>query len=90
MRRALLLPFLQNLIGYSVVATGFATAPSGTGSMLAMTLAGQLLKRFQSRVLIATGFGISAFSLWQMSGYTFDMSEGVVKWTNFRKASDSG
>jgi MFS transporter, DHA2 family, multidrug resistance protein len=81
--RALLPPFLQNLMGYSVVAAGLATAPSGAGSMLAMMLAGQLLKRVQSRVLIAAGFGISAFSLWQMSGYTFDMSEGVVMWTGF-------
>ncbi len=51
--------------------------------MLAMMPTGQLLKRVQSRVLIAAGFGISAFSLWQMSGYTFDMSEGVVMWTGF-------
>ncbi|CAH2785706.1 MAG: Inner-membrane proton/drug antiporter (MSF type) of tripartite multidrug efflux system [uncultured Paraburkholderia sp.] len=81
--RALLPPFLQNLLGYSVVAASLATAPSGAGSMLAMLLAGQLLKRFQSRVLIAAGFSILAFSLWQMQRYTFDMSEGVVMWTGF-------
>ena len=81
--RALLPPFLQSLMGYSVVAAGLATAPSGAGSMLAMLLAGQLARRVQSRVLIAVGFGISAFSLWQMSGFTFEMSEGVVMWTGF-------
>ena len=81
--RALLPPFLQDLMGYPVVAAGLATAPSGAGSMLAMMLAGQLAGRFQARALIGAGFAISAFSLWQMSGYTFEMSEGVVIWTGF-------
>ncbi len=55
-----------------------------------MMLAGQSLRRFQSHVLIAAGFGISAFSLWQMSGYTFDMSEGVVMWTDFLQSLGLG
>jgi DHA2 family multidrug resistance protein len=81
--RALLPPFLQDLMGYPVVAAGLATAPGGAGSMLAMMLAGQLAGRFQARALIGAGFAISAFSLWQMSGYTFEMSESVVVWTGF-------
>ncbi|WP_118182545.1 DHA2 family efflux MFS transporter permease subunit [Paraburkholderia phosphatilytica] len=81
--RALLPPFLQDLMGYSVVDAGFATAPGGAGSMLAMMMAGQLLGRFQARTLIAVGFSISAFSLWQMSGYTFEMSESTVIWSGF-------
>ncbi|HEY1610308.1 MAG TPA: DHA2 family efflux MFS transporter permease subunit [Paraburkholderia sp.] len=81
--RALLPPFLQDLLGYPVIAAGLATAPSGAGSMLAMLLAGQLAGRLQARVLIGAGFAISAFSLWQMSGYTFEMSESVVIWTGF-------
>lgn len=81
--RALLPPFLQDLMGYPVVAAGLATAPGGAGSMLAMMLAGQLAGRFQARALIGAGFAISAFSLWQMSGYTFEMSESVVIWTGF-------
>jgi DHA2 family multidrug resistance protein len=76
--RALLPPFLQNLMGYSVVATGLATAPAGAGSMLAMMLAGRLLGVFRARTLVAVGFGIAAFSLWQMSAYTLDINEGVV------------
>ena len=81
--RALLPPFLQDLMGYPVVAAGLATAPGGAGSMLAMMLAGQLAARIQARALIGAGFAISAFSLWQMSGYTFEMSESVVIWTGF-------
>ena len=81
--RALLPPFLQDLMGYSVVSTGLATAPSGAGSMLAMMLAGRLLGPFKARTLIAVGFGVAAFSLWQMSGYTLQMNEGVVMSSGF-------
>ena len=81
--RALLPPFLQDLMGYSVVDAGIATAPSGAGSMLAMLLAGQLLRLFQPKTLIAAGFAIAAVSLWQMSTYTLDIAPGLIMWNGF-------
>lgn len=81
--RALLPPLLQNLMQYSVVDAGLATAPSGAGSMLAMTLAGRLVGPLKARNLIASGFAIAAFSLWQMAGYNLYMGEGTVIWSGF-------
>jgi len=79
--RALLPPLLQNLMQYSVVATGLATAPSGAGTMITMMLAGRLVGPVNPRTLISAGFGIAAFSLWQMSGYSLYMSESTVIWS---------
>jgi len=76
--RALLPPFLQTLMGYSVLDAGLVTAPSGAGSMLAMMLAGRLVGRFKPRTLIALGFSVSALSLWQMSRFTLDMDSHLV------------
>lgn len=81
--RALLPPLLQDLMHYSVIDTGLATAPSGAGSMLAMMLAGRLVGPFQARTLIGMGFAIAAFSLWQMAGFNLDMGEGIVIWSGF-------
>ncbi|WP_454830302.1 DHA2 family efflux MFS transporter permease subunit [Paraburkholderia xenovorans] len=81
--RALLPPLLQNLMQYSVVDAGLATAPSGAGSMIAMTLAGRLVGPLKARNLIVAGFAIASFSLWQMAGYNLYMSESTVIWSGF-------
>lgn len=76
--RALLPPMLQNLMGYPVTTTGLVTAPSGLGTMFAMLLVGRLVGRIDTRLLLFTGFGISAIALWQMCGYTLVLSESDI------------
>jgi DHA2 family multidrug resistance protein len=76
--RALLPPMLQNLMGYPVTLTGLVTAPSGLGTMFAMMIVGRLVGRVDNRLMLFTGFGISAIALWQMSGYTLVLSESNI------------
>ena len=78
--RALLPPMLQTLMNYPVATTGLVTAPSGAGTMVAMLLAGRLLKRFDARFLLLCGFLISAFALWQMMHYTIVLSASDIVW----------
>lgn len=78
--RALLPPMLQNLMNYPVVATGLVTAPSGAGTMAAMLLAGRLIKRIDARLILLSGFTISALSLWQMMQYTMVLSVPDIVW----------
>lgn len=78
--RALLPPLLQTLMGYPVVTTGLVTGPSGIGTMISMMLAGRLIGRVDPRALIGLGFSLTALSLWQMSGYTFEMTESSIVW----------
>ena len=68
--RALLPPLLQNLLGYPVLTTGVVTAPSGLGTMVAMLFAGRMVSRMDPRIVIALGLALTAASLWQMAGYT--------------------
>ncbi|WP_205965244.1 DHA2 family efflux MFS transporter permease subunit [Paraburkholderia flava] len=78
--RALLPPMLQTLMGYPVATTGLVTAPSGAGTMIAMLLAGRLLKHIDARLMLFAGFVISAFALWQMMQYTIVLSESDIVW----------
>jgi DHA2 family multidrug resistance protein len=68
--RALLPPMLQTELDYPVVTTGLVTAPSGLGTMVSMLFAGRMVGRFDSRAIIALGYGLTALSLWQMANYT--------------------
>ena len=78
--RALTPPMLQSLMDYPVVAVGLVTAPSGMGTMFAMLVVGRLIGRVDLRALLFAGFAITAFSLWQMTGYTLVLSESDIVW----------
>jgi DHA2 family multidrug resistance protein len=70
---ALLPPFLQNLMGYPVVTTGFVLAPRGVGTMIAMLLVGRLSGKVDPRLMILAGLGLTAVSLWEMSQFTLQV-----------------
>jgi DHA2 family multidrug resistance protein len=78
--RALMPSMLQGLMGYPAALAGLVTAPSGLGTMLAMLVVGRLTGTIDFRVLLAAGFGITAFSLWQMAQYTLVLSQGDIIW----------
>jgi DHA2 family multidrug resistance protein len=71
---------LENLLGYPVATTGLVTAPSGIGTMLAMLIAGRIIGKVDLRLTLLAGFLISAFALWQMTGYSLDLSESDIVW----------
>ena len=70
---ALLPPFLQNLMGFPVLTTGYVLAPRGVGTMIAMLLVGRLIGRLDTRLLILLGLALTALSLQEMSGFTTDV-----------------
>src|SRR3954465_2791538 len=75
---ALLPPLLQNLFGYSVLDSGFLTAPRGLGTLASMMIAGRLTGRVDARILIFFGVACLAFSLWQMSGFDLMMGSRLI------------
>lgn len=75
---ALLPLFLQNLMGYPVITTGFVLAPCGTGMIVAMMIVGQLTGRVDVRTLFLAGLLLTAYSLWEMSGFTMEVSAWTI------------
>ena len=78
--RALTPPMLQTLMDYPVMSAGLLMAPSGVGTMISMLLVGRLVGKIDSRLLLLTGFCITAVSLWIMSGYTLVLSQSDILW----------
>lgn len=77
---ALLPPFLQSLVGYSVLDTGLILAPRGAGTMLGMIVVTRLMGRIDPRLIIATGGIFTCSSLWLMMDFTIDVSQSSVIW----------
>lgn len=78
--RALMPSMLQSLMNYPAALAGLVTAPSGLGTMMAMLVVGKLTGKVDFRLLLATGFAITAFSLWQMAQYTLVLSQSDIIW----------
>ena len=78
--RALTPSMLQGLMGYPAAIAGLVTAPSGLGTMVAMLVVGKLVGKVDVRYLLAVGFALTAYSLWQMSQYTLVLSKSNIVW----------
>jgi DHA2 family multidrug resistance protein len=87
---ALLPPLLQDLLNYPVVLTGLVTAPRGFGTLVAMLIVTPLMGKIDTRLIIAAGFGLTAFSLWQMTGFYLQMDTPLVVWSGLAQGLGTG
>ena len=80
---ALLSPYLQSLAGYSVTQTGLLMVPRGLGTMFAMLFAGRLTMKMDPRLLMTVGAIFLVWSLWEMTGWTPDVSSTTLSTVTF-------
>ena len=66
---ALLPIFLQTLLGYTAVLSGWVLSPGGVAVLCMMPVVAVLLKRFDTRWLIGLGFVFCGLGLLQMAGF---------------------
>jgi DHA2 family multidrug resistance protein len=71
-------PYLQDLMGYPVVTAGVIMGPRGVGTMAAMLIVGRLVGRVDTRLLLAAGLGLTAWSFYKMTGWTPDVSQETI------------
>ena len=87
---ALLPPMMENLLGYPVVTTGIVSVPRGIGSFISMFLAGQLVSRFDTRLILLTGLTISGVSYWMMSHFSLQMTSTPIMITGLMQGLGTG
>jgi len=71
-------PYLQNLMNYPVLTAGLVMGPRGIGTMVAMLVVGRLVARVDTRLLLAIGLGMTAWSFYVMTGWTPDVSQQTI------------
>ena len=79
----LLPPYLQTLMGYPVITTGFVLSPRGVGTMVSMITVGIITGKVDARYMILTGMGLTTFSLWEMTAFNLDVSTWTLIHTGF-------
>ncbi len=71
-------PYIQNLMNYPIVSAGLVMGPRGVGTMGAMLVVGKLIGRVDTRALLGTGLGLTAWSFYVMTGWTPDISQKTI------------
>jgi MFS transporter, DHA2 family, multidrug resistance protein len=71
-------PYLQELMDYPVVTAGLVMGPRGVGTMASMLIVGRLVGRADTRILLAIGLSLTAWSFHQMTAWTPDVSRQTI------------
>jgi DHA2 family multidrug resistance protein len=71
-------PYLQDLMNYPIVTAGLVLGPRGVGTMGAMLVVGKLIGKVDTRVLLGAGLGLTAWSFYEMTGWTPDVSQMTI------------
>ena len=87
---ALLPLFMQNLLGYSALHSGWASMPRGVGSLIAFLAVPWLVARFGARPVLTFGIFISAYALWQMGQFDLTMTAEPIMLAGFIQGLGTG
>ncbi len=87
---ALMTPYLQTLMGFPVVTAGIVLGPRGLGTMLCMFVVGRLIGRVGTRWLLLIGLGLTAWAMYDMTGWTPDVSQWTIVVTGFIQGAGLG
>jgi DHA2 family multidrug resistance protein len=72
--------FVQQLLGYNATRAGMVLMPGGFALMFMMPIAGRLVTRIQPKYLMATGLGITAFSMFYLTGFDTNVDFRHLAW----------
>jgi DHA2 family multidrug resistance protein len=75
---ALVTPFMQNLLNYPIQTAGFLLGTRGVGTLLTMMAAPRLMKMIEPRYLILCGLLITAGTLYEMTGWSLDVTPTTI------------
>jgi DHA2 family multidrug resistance protein len=87
---ALLTPYLQTLMGYPVVTAGIVMGPRGLGTMACMFLVGRLIGRIDTRLLLLIGLLLTAWAMYDMTGWNPNVSQWTIAVTGFIQGAGLG
>ena len=87
---SLLTPYLQTLMGYPIVTAGLVMGPRGMGTMACMFLVGRLIGKVDTRLLIMTGLLLTAWAMYDMTGWNPNVSQWTIAVTGFVQGAGLG
>jgi DHA2 family multidrug resistance protein len=75
---ALVVPYMQNVMGYPVLTAGWMLGSRGLGTLFIMFFVARLMRTVEARWLVLTGLTITAATIGQMIGFTNDTGQSTI------------
>jgi len=75
---ALVVPYMQNVMGYPILTSGWMLGARGCGTLLIMVFMGRLLRMVEARWLVLIGLTITTVTVGQMIGFTEETSQRTI------------
>jgi DHA2 family multidrug resistance protein len=75
---ALVVPYMQNVMGYPVLTAGWMLGSRGIGTLIIMLFVARLLRRIEARWLVLVGLSITAVTIGQMIGFTNETDQWTI------------
>ncbi len=75
---AILPSFMQNLLGYSALQSGYASMPRGIGSLAAFIAMPLMISRVGPRRTLVIGIALCIAALWLMAQFDLDMTSRPI------------
>ncbi len=72
--------FLQTLMGYPALQSGYALAPRGVAAFFTTFVVGRLVGKIPMRWMLCFGFTVLAYSSWLLAGINLQMGMNSVIW----------
>ncbi|TAL00333.1 MAG: DHA2 family efflux MFS transporter permease subunit [Rhodospirillaceae bacterium] len=81
---------LETLMGYPVLTAGMLMLPRGVGAMVAMGVAGNIVKSVGVRPMMLIGISFTVYSYWLASGFTLDTDAMRLAMVGFVQGAGTG
>jgi DHA2 family multidrug resistance protein len=72
--------FMQTLMGYPALQSGFTQSPRGVAAFITTFMVGRIVGKIKNRYLLCFGFSLLAYSSWKLSGINLQVSAASVVW----------
>ena len=82
--------FLQQLMGYTSLSAGIATAPPGIGAVVSMVLVGVLVAKIDPRAIAVFGLSVFAIASFVLSHLTLSITPWTIFWPQVLAGSALG
>jgi len=87
---AILPSFMQTLLGYSALQSGYVSMTRGFGSLIAFLLIPSLIPRVGAKPLLVAGVGLCMIALMQMAQFNLAMTSGPIMISGFIQGAGTG